>query len=188
MKTASKIFLAAFIIPLVISGCSCSKNNTSNIADFQIKEREDVKDAVRDWVVFTNPAYRYELRSPKDWTISDVNKDGEDVRFYPEKNAITEDYLGDLRILGYTNWQEHLPLDEFIKTKAVNNYYQMSNAADREELEFRGYYAMRFKNVELKKDQFIDVIVVDTKDSIVAIELHGSYDVLTNIISSMYFY
>jgi len=183
-----KFLIALLIIPLVVSACSCSKNDSGAGVDFEVKETEDVKGKVTNWVVFTNPAYRYELRSPTDWEIFDKHQTGEDVYFYPKGEAISDEYMGELRIIGFTNWMEKYPLDEYIKNHAETNYYSFNDAEEREEFEYRGFYAMRFRNVEIIEDEFIEVLAIDAADRIIVMELYGSFKDLENIIGSLYFY
>ena len=50
---------------------------------------EEVAEEVMGWVVYTNPAMQYELRSPKGWEINDIDKKGEDVRLYPKGKELS---------------------------------------------------------------------------------------------------
>lgn len=184
-----KFLIALLIIPLVVSACSCSKrDDNAKRVNLEIKQREDVADEVENWVVYTNPAYRYELRSPRDWDILDVEKKGEEVMFYPEGKTISDEYKGELRILGFSNWKDEYSIDEYVKNHAETNYYALSRADEREEFEYRGFYAQRFRNVELSDGRVIDVIAVDARDRIILIEMYGEYGMVETIIGSMYFY
>ncbi|MFZ5364836.1 MAG: hypothetical protein ACOZBH_01395 [Patescibacteria group bacterium] len=182
-----KFLIALLIVPLLISACSCQKQPTDR-DHVELLVPDDVKGKVKDWVVYTNPAFRYELRSPENWEILDLNKTGEDVYFYEKGKSITDDYKGELRILGFSNWLEKLSIDEFIKSKAPTNYYAISAGEDRQEIQFRDFYAIRFDNVEIAENQLIDVLAIDGRDRIILIELRGTKKDIETILGSMYFY
>jgi len=187
MKQRIKLLTILLLVLLVLSGCG--KKDDSSQQGFQIKERGDVHEFVQNWVVYPNPAFRFELRSPKNWEIFDVDKKGEEVYFYPRGKNISDDYSGELRILGFSNWKDQLKLEEFItSSKSPVNYYLRCEANDIEKIVFKDFDALWFKNVEIKTDQFINVLAIDAKDRIIIMELYGSYDVLNNIIGSLYFY
>jgi len=184
----TKFLVALLIVPLLISACSCQRNGSEDRTDFEVKQTEDVQSKVKDWVVYTNPAYRYELRSPLDWQIEDVEKKGEEVMFFPKGKELSDNYKGELRILGYSNWKEKYKLDYYVKYVGTTNYYALTDAKDKEVIEFRGFYAEHLKNVELGENIQGDVILIDARDRIIIIELRGSFDKLSDIIGSMYFY
>ncbi len=187
MKKGLKILFVLLIIPVLAVGCGCDKDEQQDRTEFQIKQPEEVKDDVKGWVVFTNPAFQYELRSPKDWEIKDVDKKGEEVMFYPKGEEISDTYKGELRILGFSNWQDNLAIEKFVMSKAPINYYDLG-FDEKIDFNFRDYVAVQLKGVKLDEENTIDVIAVRTKSHIVLIEMRGSYDELTNIIGSMYFY
>jgi len=186
----TKLLIILLLLPALIIGCSCKKqdqdtDNGSGSTGFEILEREAVQETVKDWVVYTNPAFQYELRSPKNWTIDDIEKKGEEVKFYPKKKEVTEGYNGEMRILGYANWQHDLGIEKFVKSKAPENYYNLTE--EIEDFNYKNFAAVWFKSVT-KDEQTYDVIVFKPKDRLIVIEMYGSYDDLTDILGSMYFY
>jgi len=187
MKKTLKILFVLLIIPVLAVGCSCEKKDPQQQrAEFQIRQTEEVAEDVMGWVVFTNPAMQYELRSPKGWEINDIDKKGEDVRLYPKGKELSDSYTGELRILGYANWQDQLSIEKFVRGNAPENYYELGYD-EKIDFNFRDYIAVHLKGVKSGDDVY-DVIAVRRKDHIILMELRGSYDELTNIIGSMYFY
>jgi len=189
MKMFVKLLFLFVLLPALIAGCSCDRRN-SGLDGLEIREKSKVQENVKNWVVYTNPAYRYELRAPRDWEILDMERKGETVFLYPKESQKPDlqGYRGAIMIRGFSNWQANFELEEFIKSRSPYNYYMMIKDGEVVEIEYKGYDAIWFKNIKAKRDKYIDAIVVDLDDSILIMEIWDNPEQATNIISSLYFY
>src|SRR3989338_9688346 len=104
MKKRAVFFLILFLTLFGFSACTDKSNDVNSLT---IKQ-STLKKAVNNWQVYTNPAYRYELRFPQTWKVADSGEDGKSVWFY--KNGTT-DNAPVLTIKSYSNWQESYDLE-----------------------------------------------------------------------------
>lgn len=183
---------------LLVAGTACTKQETKVEPD-NLKlsmSKAEVSAAVKGWTIYTNPAYRYELRFPKDWKFVDSGEDGKQAAFYPasrekEVKENKETYYGAIVLLSRSNWQEKYNLEEFYRNQLENlflgNYEQETILIDGQE-------AIWFKNVRNRNqenlDALVDVIALDLDDRIIEIEIHEKqfWDQIKPIINSIHFY
>ena len=176
-----KILLGGLLICLSLSLAGCEKADNSD--DFEIKTKT-IKELVKGWQLYTNPAFRYELRFPKGWLVWDSGEDGLISRFQPENNS--EDSV---KIMGHTNWKEKYTLEEFYENRVENLF---TAGYESEEIEIDNEKAIWFKQVrdrmEARPEKLVDVIAVNLNDRIIEIEIRNDFDDAKVIINSLNFY
>ena len=168
-----RFLIASLVIVCALSFTGCSKKGDTS---FSIPASEVAK-TVYDWKLYTNPAYRYELRFPKDWAVFDSGEDGKQSAFYPighgeELKQKDKTYYGSMIILATSNWQTKYTLEDFYRQKTENlflgNYEQEKIALNGNEAIW--FKDVRNRNIE-KPDAVIDVIAIDLSDRILEIEI-----------------
>jgi hypothetical protein len=189
-----KFTIAICVLALVFTGLACTQSDQTpeKLGMSKIKVMEEVQ----GWSVFTNPAYRYELRHPKNWKLFTSGEDGVSVALYPQQREVEirknkETFYGSLIIVSHSNWQEKYTLEEFYRDQTENlflgNYDQQPVALG----EAGGIW---FKDVRNKKldnpEDLVDVIVLDLEDRIIEIEVHDKqyWDTIQVILNSIKFY
>jgi len=185
-----------FIVLLIIV-CGFSFSGCAKKVDTGLKmDSSAVAKKVYDWKLYTNPAYRYELRFPKDWAVFDSGEDGKQAAFYPtvrgeEVRSNDQTYYGSIIILAHSNWQTKYTLEDFYRQQTENlflgNYQQ-------EKVVIGGTEGVWFKNVRNrnleKAEALVDVFAIDLGDRILEIEIQEKeyWDDIKTIINSMSFY
>lgn len=172
-----KILLPLLILSMMFVASACEKSAGSDL----IQKDSEVKKAVDGWVVYTNPAYRYELRFPQDWTFKDSGEDGKTSEFFPKNSA------SQLVIKSYSNWAENYSLDQFYEKRTETFYKDMA----KEDVKIGNQDAKLIRGVKGRledKEKTIDLIVLDLKDRIMEIELRDSNDTSKAVMSSIKFY
>lgn len=168
---------------LVLFGATACVNDGDDLSGLIMKQSA-VKKAVDNWAVYTNPAYRYELRFPLDWKVTDSGEDGKSVIFYI-KGAT--DNKPTLAIKGYSNWQEGYDLEIFY-SKTKNDLFKTS--PNREEVKIDGQKAIWFKDAQMEgeEDQRLNVVSLDLDDRIVEILIIGEWNEARAVVNSLNFY
>lgn len=193
-----KSLILVCVFALLLGGTACTKNeNGSDPANMDLSlNKMQVSEGVKGWSIYTNPAYRYELRFPKDWKFFDSGEDGKQAAFYPESReaevkANKETYYGTIVILSRSNWQENYNLEEFYREQDENLFL---GGYEQEEILLGGKAATWFKDVRNRNpetpDAMVDVLAFDLEDRIIEIEIHEKqfWDDIKVILNSMKFY
>lgn len=159
-------------------------------------DKSEVTKQVFDWKIYTNPAYRYELRFPKDWASFDSGEDGKQAAFYPvsrgeQAKSGNETYYGSLIILAHSNWQTKYTLEDFYRHQTENLFL---GGYEQEKITLDGKEAIWFKNVRNrnieKPDLLVDIIAVDLGDRILEMEVQEKeyWTDIKTILNSIVFY
>lgn len=168
--------MAFFII-----GCEKQQKQVTNEL---IMKESAVKQSVKGWQLYTNPAFRYELRFPQGWRVTDSGEDGLIARFF-SANAADDS----VKILGYTNWKQQFSLQEFYENQSVDI---LKADAPREDVEINGQAGLWLKNVKGRvaayPEKLVDLIVFDLGDRIVEVEISGNWETSKIIVNSLKFY
>ena len=193
MKKRAVFFLILFLTLFGFSACTDKSNDVNSLT---IKQ-STVKKAVNNWQVYTNPAYRYELRFPQTWKVADSGEDGKSVWFY--KNGTT-DNAPVLTIKSYSNWQESYDLETFY-SKTKNDLFKTSPS--REEIKIDDQKAIWFKDAQMAGEesvfvpgsgastdgsQKLNVVSLDLNDRIVEILIIGDWINAKTVVNSLNFY
>lgn len=186
----SLVLLAVVLLVVSLSGCTKKED-----AGFAI-DAGKLKTKVFDWKIYTNPAYRYELRFPTDWSVYDSGEDGKQAAFYPtahgeELKSKNETYFGAMVILAKSNWKEEYTLEDYYRQQTENLF--LGNY-EQEKVTIGGVDGVWFKNVRNrnieKPDLLVDVIALDLQDRILEIEVQEKeyWEDIKTILNSMTFY
>ncbi|MBU1132129.1 hypothetical protein KKC32_02700 [Patescibacteria group bacterium] len=169
-----KILLMLVVACFVFVGAGCEKKSG------YIFSSDEVKTKVQGWMVYTNPAYRYELRVPQTWTFKDSGEDGYTAEFFPKTSSTSA-----LIIRSQSNWQEPINLEEYYKKQTRN----LLEEFDSSEIEIGGTKAILFQDISGENtDAKIDVIALDLGDRIIEITIAGENEMSRAIVSSLKFY
>jgi hypothetical protein len=180
-----KILTFLTVIALVVALGGCRKQTTEDTTVLLLPQ-DEVKSSVNTWPIYTNPAFRYELRFPKDWQTYQPNESGEEVTVYPKSQTLGENYVGALKIFGLTNWVKNLTLEQYMEEKGRNLY---KDGNKMESIEFKGYTAYWFKDVtSIYKDKTVQVVLFQMSDRIVEVHLIDEWEDARLIFNNMYFY
>lgn len=193
-----KSLILVCVFALLLGGTACTKKEQANDSEnlnLSLNNME-VQAGVQGWSIYTNPAYRYELRFPKDWGTYDSGEDGVQAAFYPksrenEVKANKETYYGAMVILSRSNWKENYNLEEFYREQTENLF--LGNY-EQEEILLGGKEATWFKDVRNRNPEnpeaTVDVIAFDLEDRIIEIEIHEKqfWDEVRLIMNSIKFY
>jgi len=178
-----KILLTALVFCLAVSVAGCVKQEGGRPDDL-VMSSGAIKSAVTGWKVYTNPASRYELRFPKDWTVEDSGEDGVTVRFFQNKKVGVA-----VKIITISNWQEKRDLAGFYAAQSVD---LLKSDVDREDVELDGQKAVWFKDVKGRvsgdANRLIDVIAVNLDSRILEIEVADDWDDARVMLNSLNFY
>ena len=191
MKKLFSLFILGVIV-FGLAGCAKIKNSSDSV----VLSAATVKERVKGWKTYTNPAYRYELRFPQAWDYKDTGEDGVAASFFPLDKAKTatankEKYFGSVIIISHSNWKELYNLEEFYRNQTEN---LLLGGYDKEEITLSGEKAIWFKAVRSKNpeqpEKIIDLIALDLKDRIIEIEIHekDDWDIVKTIVNSVKFY
>jgi len=180
MKRRAIFFLILFFA--LISFSACTKNN--NDPNSLIMKQSAVKTAVNNWKVYTNPAYRYELRFPQIWQVTDSGEDGKQVVFFIKTQGANQPVLS---IRSYSNWQESYDLETFY-SKTKNDLFKTS--PNREEIKIDDQKAIWFKDAEMEGEegQKLNVVSLDLDDRIVEILIAREWLDAKTVVNSLNFY
>ncbi len=177
MKKILAIF-CVLVLAVVVTGCG-----KSNDGDGLVQSDSDVKAAVKGWVVYTNPAYRYELRFPQDWSFKDSGEDGKSADFMPAGTGVSQ-----MTIKSYSNWSEKFNLEQFYKNKQQKFFEEMK----KENVDIGGFTGSLIRGVTGRIDgapeKTVDLIALDLGDRIIEIELRENNETVKMILSSIKFY
>lgn len=177
MKKVS-VLIAAISCIFLLGGCA---NNAPKVFDFK---NESTAGKVSGWVVYTNPAFRYELRYPQSWMTLDSGEDGLTASFQPAGKGTA------LTINGYTNWQNNYSLEDFYKQRNNNLF---AGDYERQIIKVGGQPATWFKKVPSTVPGAVagttmDVIVLNLQDRIIEIDITGAYQDCERILNTLKFY
>jgi len=187
-----KLFVTFILASLVVTFSACTKKDDGGFAMDSAK----VAKTVYAWKIYTNPAYRYELRYPTNWLTYDSGEDGKQAAFYPEARGVevqknNETYYGAMVILAHSNWQTKYTLEDFYR-QATENLF-LGNY-EQEKVSIGGVEGVWFKNVRNRNyentEALVDLIALDLGDRILEIEIHEKqyWDDIRTILNSMSFY
>ncbi|MFH0987884.1 MAG: hypothetical protein V1763_00760, partial [Parcubacteria group bacterium] len=172
------IMLAAVGMLFVASGCTKQTAST----EFNFKS-QNVAGQVRGWGVYTNPAFRYEIRYPKAWATADSGEDGREAIFWDSSSN------AGLKIASYANWQTHYTLEGFYKK---NNNNLFGGEYVREIVKIGGQPGTWFKKVPGSifgsSVATLDVVVLDLQDRIIEMQINGEYATIATMLNTMEFY
>jgi hypothetical protein len=193
-----KSLILVCVFALLLGGTACTKKENSNDSETRNLSLNNmqVQEGVRGWSIYTNPAYRYELRFPKNWKTYDSGEDGKQSAFYPasregEVKASKETYYGTIVILSKSNWKENYNLEEFYREQTENLFL---GGYEQEEILLGGKAATWFKDVRNrnpeKPEAVVDIITFDLEDRIIEVEIHEKqfWDDVKVIMNSIKFY
>jgi hypothetical protein len=178
-KVLSLMLIASF----VFISAACTNSNDTKLSDDLVLSSSVVKEGVRGWGVYTNPAYRYELRHPKSWSPEDSGEDGKVAWFTPKGNQVPA-----VRILSYSNWREQYDLQNFYQNQSVN---LLESEYKQEEIEIGGFKGYRFEQVKERAQgdyDAADVIALDLVDRIIEVELIEINEDSRMLLNSLKFY
>ena len=176
-----KIFTVLCVLSLmfVVSGCAKKVNDAGGL----VKSADAVKSAVDGWVVYTNPAYRYEIRFPQEWTFKDSGEDGKNADFMPKGETVSQ-----MTIKSYSNWSQKFNLEQFYADRKEDFFKTMK----KEDIDLGGTTGKLIRGltgrVEGAPAKLVDLVVLDMGDRIIEIELRDSNDTVKTIMSSIKFY
>ncbi len=184
------VFLLVFFV--MFSVVACTKKVDSGFS----MDKGEVQKKVYDWKLYTNPAYRYEVRFPLDWLVYDSGEDGKQAAFYPvkrgeEAQANNETYYGSLVISATSNWQAQYSLEDFYRHQNENLF--LGNY-EQEIVVIGGIEGIWFKNVRNrnldKPEVLVDVMALEIEDRILEIEIHEKqyWEEIRTILNSLIFY
>jgi hypothetical protein len=176
-----KIFavLSVLLLVFVVSGCAKKVNDGNGL----VQTADVVKSAVKGWVVYTNPAYRYEIRFPQEWTFKDSGEDGKLADFMPKGETVSK-----LTIKSYSNWSQKFNLEQFYEDRKEDFFKTMK----KEDIDLGGTTGKLIRGltgrVEGSPEKLVDLVVLDMGDRIIEIELRDSNETVKIIMSSIKFY
>lgn len=187
-----RLFVALLILASVFSFTACTKKVDTGLK----MDSGEVAKAVYDWKLYTNPAYRYEVRFPKDWAVFDSGEDGKQAAFYPvsrgeEVQQKSETYFGSIIILAKSNWENKYTLEDYYRQQTENLF--LGNY-ETEKIVLDGKDAVWFKNVRNrnieKPDLLVDIIALELGDRILEIEVQEKeyWSQIKTILNSIKFY
>jgi hypothetical protein len=182
-----KVFLILLILTfsLTLTGCSSPISSTKQTKDIII-DQDTVKNRVKGWGLYTNPAFRYELRHPKTWQLDMSDDIGTEVTIHDENKPLTDQYFGEIVIKGFVNWRTQYNLEQYYQNQTNNLFEQ---GFEQAEVEIDGQKATWFKEVDtIYQDQEIDVITFDLDDRIVEIYLIDDSKSTITVLNSLTFY
>ena len=139
-----------------------------------------VKQSVNGWRVYTNPAFRYELRFPTDWKVADSGEDGLQAWFY----SLAKDDKSLVTINSYSNWQENYIIEDFYARQPQDLF---KAGYEKEVTKISEKNAYWFKGVKLPDGQ-ADVVAIDLDDRIIEIIVWDKWDEARTVINSLKFY
>jgi predicted small lipoprotein YifL len=174
--------LLLFIFVFSLSACgNKSKPGVNGPDEYKVSEI-DVATNVKGWDLFTNPAFRYEIRFPNSYGMSSSGEDGKLVKLFQEEENINLALL----FRGHINFINNYTLEEFYQNSDNNLYEQY----DYEDVYIDGEKSVLFKNVaKYDGDQIIDLLAVDRKFGIIEIEIFEPEDSeVKTILNSINFY
>lgn len=186
-----------FLITLLIGVCVFSFAGCTKKANVGFKmDASEVSKNVYDWKLYTNPAYRYELRFPKDWSVYDSGEDGKQAVFYSnvrgeEVQKANETYFGSLIILATSNWQTKNTVEDFYRQQTENLFL---GDYEQEKIIINNVESVWFKNVRNrnieKPELLVDIVAIDLGDRILEIEIQEKqyWEEIKTILNSMTFY
>ncbi len=185
MKNKKLLFVSTIIMTtLILSGCGQKAEKNILPADLAMTESQ-VKVAVDGWKIHTNPAYRYELRFPRDWQSLMTGEDGVLVKLYSDK----KESLEDIKIIAYSNWKENYSLEDFYAKQYQN---LLATVEEKETVKIAGadgYWFKKVKNfVPEKPDAEVDVITLSLADRIIEFVIIDNFETSRTILNSLKFY
>ncbi|MEK7512306.1 MAG: hypothetical protein AAB575_04835 [Patescibacteria group bacterium] len=180
MKKKLGLLLVLFLILFGATACNYGQDDANSL----IMKQSIVKKTVDNWRVYTNPAYRYELRFPLNWKVTDSGEDGKDVIFYISGATDNKPVLA---IKSYSNWQEGYDLETFY-SKTKNDLFKTS--PNREEIKIDGQKGIWFKDAQMEGEegQKLNVVSLDLDDRIVEILIIGEWNDTRAVVNSLNFY
>ena len=176
-KTLTTIILFSLIF--IVSGCSKVEDKESIVLS-----SSKIKQSIKSWKLYTNPAYRYELRFPKNWQIETSGEDGVWASFH-FRNKV-EDII---KITSHINWKDQYSLAEFYAKQSQD---LMQSDYEKEEVEIGGEEAVWFKNVKGRvigqPEAVIDLVALELDDRIIEIEIFSQWQDSRVVVNSLRFY
>lgn len=141
---------------------------------------KEVKAKVKDWRVYTNPAYRYELRHPIAWRMETSGEDGKLVEFFISKQSSSKALV----IRGVSNWKEQLFLEQYFAGQPEDLF---KAGYEKEDAFVSGEKAVWFKAVK-RGDLPINIIAVASEDRILIIEIWTDWEDSLAVLNTIKFY
>ncbi|MFH0780040.1 MAG: hypothetical protein V1928_04260 [Parcubacteria group bacterium] len=179
-----KPVIVILMCALAFSATACTKKE-GNAKELEMRAGV-VKQAVKDWRIYTNPAFRYELRFPQNWDYASGGEDGAAAALFPRGlNSETDGVF----IRGVSNWAERYDLEEFYRHQPVD---LLKSEYAGEEIKIGKMKGVWFKDVTGrvpgKPDQKVDLIAFELADRILEIEIRSDWDISAEIVNSLNFY
>lgn len=180
-----KIFSVVVLMFVLICGVSACVKKDNNAKELEMSAGA-VKQAVKDWRIYTNPAFRYELRFPQNWDYASSGEDGAGAALFPRGlNSETDG----VSIRGVSNWAERYDLAEFYRHQSVD---LLKSEYAREEIKIGKMKGVWFKDVSGrltgKPDQKVDLIAFELGDRILEIEIRSDWEASRAVVNSFNFY
>ncbi len=172
-----KIVSLLILVLIVFGGTACIKQESG---EGMVLSKSVIKEGVKGWTVYTNPAYRYEFRLPKDWTWLDSGEDGKLVQLFEANNTTTSV----ITINSVSNWQEGSSLEDYYKNQPENLWV---DSYERQEVKIAGqtaYWIKVINDEEIEKE----VVVWNLQDSIVEFVIKSNTETARIILNSLNFY
>jgi hypothetical protein len=172
------LFIAVLMLTLIgVSGCE-EKQPTTDLN----MEAATVATNVKGWTVYTNPAYRWEIRVPKSWSYTDSGETGYQATFYAKPGNPT------VEIMSKSNWQENYTLEDFYKNQTVNIWANYKS----EDMTLGGNPVKLFRDVkglvQGSPDATAQVMAMSIGDRIVEIRMYEVTDESKTLVNSIKFY
>ena len=173
-----KLFVISlmFVALLGVSGCE-KKAPTSDLN----MDAATIATNVKGWTVYTNPAYRWEIRVPKSWSYTDSGENGYQATFFAKPGKATVD------ILSKSNWQENYTLEQFYQNQTVNIWKDYKS----EDMTLGANPVKLFRDVKglvPGSDSTAQVMAMSLGDRIVEIRMYEVNDDSKTLVNSIKFY
>jgi hypothetical protein len=175
MKKTAIIILSLTVVA-AFSGCikDADKSNPLFLG------ADKVKESVKGWRVYTNPAFLYELRHPTSWRMETSGEDGKLVQFFVSKQSAAKALV----IQGIPNWQKKLSLEQYYTTQEEDLF---KAGYERGEVSVAGETAIWFKAVK-RGDLPINVVALANEERILIFELWTDWEQSLVVLNSVKFY
>lgn len=164
---------------LLVSGCS--KTPAQPLTDLNLDDSV-VTQNVRGWDIYTNAAYRWEIRVPLTWDNKNSGEDGYYAEFFPRGSVSTA-----VEFNCKSNWQEKYTLEQYYSKQEKNLWTEYS----REDMTLGGRSAVLFRDVKglvSGSDKTANVVVLDLVDRIVEIRVFDMTPDALTLLNSINFY
>lgn len=174
-----KILVIAVMLVALISVSGCEKKPPTTDLNM---DATAIASNVKGWTVYTNPAYRWEIRVPKSWSYTDSGENGYQATFFAKPGNAT------VEISSKSNWQENYTLEQFYQNQPVNIWKDYKS----EDMTLGGNPVKLFRDVKGlvsgSPDATAQVMALSIGDRIVEIRMYEVTDESKTLVNSIKFY